>query len=214
MDLLAHRGHWTDSADKNTAKAFHAAFARGYGVETDIRDLGGELVISHDAPVNPELTAAKFLDIYTSYPTRPVLALNIKADGLAAPLKALLTRYGVTNYFVFDMSVPDTLGYLAQGMTVFTRRSEYEPGSVLDARADGLWLDWFSEGHVDAGLITREMASGRRVAVVSPELHKRSYEAAWAMWREAGVATAKGPGRFMLCSDLCDEAAAYFGAGQ
>jgi hypothetical protein len=41
-------------------------------------------------------------------------------------VKALET-YNITNYFLFDMSVPDALVYIRQGgFNVYTRQSEYE----------------------------------------------------------------------------------------
>lgn len=209
MILLAHRGHWKHRNERNTAKAFSAAFERGYGIETDVRDLGGELVIAHDPPVSPELTLAQFLDLHAAYPGDLTLALNIKADGLAVPLKAMLAERGVKNYFVFDMSVPDSLSYFRAGMPVFTRRSEHETGSTLDSQADGLWLDWFGEGHTPAAEVNRYIDSGKRVAMVSPELHGRKPDAAWADWRAAGCATRRS-GAFLLCTDLCEEAEDYF----
>ena len=53
--VLAHRGWWSDPQDKNTRAAFAKAFAAGYGVETDVRDQGGRLVISHDPPTGEDL---------------------------------------------------------------------------------------------------------------------------------------------------------------
>src|SRR5438309_53835 len=50
MLVLAHRGWWSDPQDRNTRAAFAKAFAAGYGIETDVRDSAGRLVISHDPP--------------------------------------------------------------------------------------------------------------------------------------------------------------------
>ena len=64
--------------------------------------------------------------LYKKYNTNLPLALNIKADGLQIPLKQLIKKYEITNYFVFDMSIPDALVYIDLNFNVFTRQSEYE----------------------------------------------------------------------------------------
>jgi glycerophosphoryl diester phosphodiesterase len=48
--ILAHRGYWLEPGEKNSLSAFRRAFEGGFGIETDIRDLDGELVVSHDPP--------------------------------------------------------------------------------------------------------------------------------------------------------------------
>ena len=48
MQILAHRGRWRSPSEKNSEGAFRAALSAGYGIETDIRDFDGRLVISHD----------------------------------------------------------------------------------------------------------------------------------------------------------------------
>ena len=48
MKILAHRGAWNTSDEKNTVLAIKRAFCHGWGIETDVRDYCGKLVISHD----------------------------------------------------------------------------------------------------------------------------------------------------------------------
>ena len=55
MQLLAHRGLWNRPEEKNSLQALTASFNLGIGVETDIRDCDGSLVISHDPPRSAEL---------------------------------------------------------------------------------------------------------------------------------------------------------------
>ena len=50
MKILSHRGFWREVAEKNKLVAFDYSFSLGFGTETDVRDFGGELVISHDIP--------------------------------------------------------------------------------------------------------------------------------------------------------------------
>ena len=62
MRIISHRGYWNTPAEKNTIHAFQRSFALGFGTETDIRDLKGELVISHDMPIGDEIRFEDFLD--------------------------------------------------------------------------------------------------------------------------------------------------------
>jgi glycerophosphoryl diester phosphodiesterase len=211
LEILAHRGWWHQPEEKNSRTALARAFAAGYGVETDLRDCAGEIVVSHDMPQPGAMTFDELLDLYLSYPTRPTLALNVKADGMAETIAGRLAARGITQYFVFDMSVPDTLGYLAQGMTVFTRHSEYETGSSLDARAAGIWLDAFEQPFVITDDIDRVLGCGQVAALVSPELHRKPHEDAWRAWRDA-LAARTDDARVMLCTDLPDRAQSYFTA--
>lgn len=211
LDILAHRGWWHRPEEKNSQVALARAFAAGYGVETDLRDCAGEIVVSHDMPQPGAMTFDALLDLYLSYPTRPTLALNVKADGMAAAIAARLTGRGITQYFVFDMSIPDTLGYLAQGMTVYTRHSEYERGSTLDARAAGIWLDAFERPFVAPENLTAVLDRGQIAALVSPELHRKPHEAAWRVWHDT-LAARNCDDRVMLCTDLPDRAEIFFTA--
>lgn len=202
--------------EKNCAGAFERALSSGFGIETDLRDCNGVLVVSHDMPKttadkNSQMLFDTFLELYCSYPTRPTLALNIKADGLSEPIQAAIDRFGIDNYFVFDMSVPDTLSYLKAGMTTFTRRSEFETGSSLDLRSHGLWLDAFEAPYVTAATIKAGLATGRPVAIVSPELHKKPHLEAWRIWLDiCHNLSDEEKGRIMLCTDFPGEADFYF----
>jgi hypothetical protein len=136
---------------------------------------------------------------------RPPLALNIKADGLHQPLLDKLQQWGVTNYFVFDMSVPDTLGYRRLGMPWAARLSEYESGGPLPKEAGHIWLDAFEGQWYDMAMLSDLLQQGKQVAVVSPELHRREYGPLWAALRELGPQP-----RLLLCTDLVEQALEVF----
>ena len=85
---------------------------------------------------------------------RPALiqALNVKADGLADAIASAMK--GLPHpWFVFDMSVPDTLQHLKAGNPVYARMSEFESRPArLEGRIRGIWLDafestWYSKRH-------------------------------------------------------------------
>jgi hypothetical protein len=211
MQILAHRGLWVTTSEKNSEAAFRRAFGEGFGVETDLRDHGGSIVVSHDIPDDRAMSLVTFLELYSSYGSRPILALNVKSDGLQALIAEALARYEVANYFVFDMSVPDTLGYLARRLRTFLRRSEFELGSPLDARADGVWLDALEESWVPSSVVRAELTQGRYVGLVSPELHGKPHDHAWAEWRDVLDVHPMLGAKLILCTDFPRDAAAFFG---
>lgn len=215
MNILCHRGFWDVPEERNSPQAMRRAFDAGLGVETDVRDCDGTLVISHDMPRRlsnrPLFSFDDFLALYTSGGSRPTLALNIKADGLAAPIKAALTKHGITEYFVFDMSVPDTQAYLGVGLNVFTRWSEFETGSKLDNSATGIWLDAFEDPFVSPQSILEVVRGGKRVAIVSPELHNKLHLDAWRAWHCILTELPSGDlERVSLCTDLPNDAKRFF----
>jgi len=204
MIILSHRGYWLEAAEKNTPTAFLRSFELGFGTETDVRDLAGELVISHDPPKGGEMSLAAYL----RQPGAASLpqAINVKADGLARLIAQAMREAGATNWFVFDMSVPDTLMQLKEGNPVFIRMSEYEPEPPLLEQAAGVWLDAFEGRWWDCALIERIVQRGKQVCIVSPELHKRPHLATWEALRPlAGLAGV------MLCTDVPEAAQAFFG---
>jgi len=206
MIVLAHRGWWLAPEERNTATAFDRAFSAGYGVETDVRDLAGELVVAHDPPTNHSTQRfGDFLNQYHAAGCPGALAINVKADGLQAQLSDLLDSCGIVNAFVFDMAVPDSLGYLARGIQTFTRHSEIEPEPPFYDRAHGVWIDCFETDWITPEVVRRHRAAGKRVALVSPELHRRPHEEAWSRW-----APLANDGDLMICTDFPDQADRLF----
>lgn len=116
MNIISHRGYWGTDEEKNTEVAFQRSFSLGFGTETDLRDRNGELVIAHDLSTESDLSFEVFCEIYLKNPGKFLLAINIKADGLATMLKESLERHGISNYFLFDMSVPDLRASLDAGL--------------------------------------------------------------------------------------------------
>lgn len=212
MQILSHRGFWLKSHEKNSQDAFKRSFEANFGLETDIRDCYIEkrehIVVSHDI-ANPNcLKMNDFLRLYKNYSSNLPLALNIKADGLQHLLKELLEEYEISNYFVFDMSVPDGLLYLDLGFKVFTRQSEFEPSPAFYKKATGVWLDEFYSHFIDKKLIKNHLENDKSVCIVSPELHKREYLKEWHEYKE--IISDLNSDKIMLCTDYPDKAKEFF----
>lgn len=207
MIILSHRGFWTTTEEKNSATAFERSFAAGFGTETDIRDLAGSLVISHDMPEPGCMGVESFLDIFCRYDKSLPLALNIKADGLQDSLKKLLDARGISSYFVFDMSIPDALGYLNREMSAFTRQSEYEATPSFYERSRGVWLDEFHSHWIGEKVIAEHHRAGKKICIVSPELHRREYLREWEEYREI---ERNQNVELMICTDVPVQAREFF----
>lgn len=171
--IIAHRGNWNlpHPLKKNSIEAFESALLSKYGVEIDVRDQNSNLVVEHDLPINSKNYLESYFKKYTELNSQSILALNIKSDGLSEKINTLIQRYNIKNYFVFDMSIPDTLPYIKNGMIVFMRLSEYEEWTDLHRHASGIWLDYFSQ-YYDVKRALSKIKSTQKVCLVSPELHK------------------------------------------
>ncbi|WP_439625419.1 hypothetical protein [Gemmata sp.] len=205
MLILSHRGYWRGAAEKNAPAAFARSFHLGFGTETDLRDLAGRLVVAHDPAQADALAAEVLFGIYHGVGVDLPLALNVKADGLHKLLPPLIERFAVTNYFVFDMSVPDALGWLKLGVPTFTRHSDIEEHPLYYDRAAGVWLDAFGSDWWTQDTIQRHLNAGKSVCVVSPDLHGRDPRAVWDALAASDVRT--NP-KLMLCTDRPEDAKA------
>ncbi len=212
VKILAHRGWWNEPGEKNSLAALRRAVDAGFGLETDVRDHGGRLVISHDVPDDACPPLDDVFDLIEAADAALPVALNVKADGLQDMLDAALDQRPLIGLFVFDMSVPDALIYLAHrdcasraAYAVFTRFSEYERPPSFEAQADGVWIDefdgaWLTSAEIEA------FAAEKAVCVVSPELHGREHLDAWQTYKEAPHFMENG----LLCTDYPEKAREFF----
>ena len=129
MQIISHRGYWKTTEEKNKKIAFERSFNLGFGTETDLRDICGKIVISHDMSTGDEISFEEILQIMNG--RNLPLALNIKADGQADEIKRLLEKYNHTNYFTFDMSIPDLVVQIKKGLNAYTGISDINSGSLL-----------------------------------------------------------------------------------
>jgi hypothetical protein len=180
----------------------------GFGTETDVRDFNGELVISHDIPDFNCIKMETFLEFYSSLTNHDfTLALNIKSDGLQTKLFEVLNKFKIDNYFVFDMSIPDTIGYLNKEMPFFSRQSEYEKTPVFYEKCKGIWLDSFFGNWFNKEIVLDHLDNHKKIAIVSSELHRRSANELWTFIKSNELHTKDN---IILCTDIPEEAKQYF----
>ncbi len=204
LKIIAHRGFWKTNNQQNQLASFENALINGYGIETDVRDLDNQLVVSHNPPGSDALKLHLLLTrLHRNITLRSPLAINIKSCGLAASLNKLLNRHKINDYFVFDMAIPDTIEYLQLGLNVFLRLSEYEPLPDLDGY-QGIWIDQFHSQWFDQVLINTLLETEKSICFVSPELHNHPQRRLWDLIKEY-----KTNDKVLVCTDYPDQLKAH-----
>ena len=208
MIILAHRGLWKSESEKNTMACLKKALQFNFGIETDLRDYQEELVISHNIAEASSPKLEDFFQYYASLGIDLPLALNVKADGMQWKLKELLGKYQISNYFLFDMSVPEMVVNQKEHLKFFTRHSDIESECVLYEKADGVWLDsFYKENWPTEEVVRRHLSDNKKISVISPEIHGFPYLPLWEMLKKNRFHEDM---RTMLCTDLPEEARRYF----
>ncbi|WP_294893137.1 hypothetical protein [uncultured Gilliamella sp.] len=205
MIVLSHRGYWKLNDEKNTVTAFERSFNMGFGTETDLRDHNGQIVIAHDIPNGDEITLEELLIIMNG--RNLPLALNIKADGLSKNIKMLLEKHNHTNYFTFDMSIPDMVCQIKNKLKVFTGLNDLLIHPVLLSECEGIWLDCFYSDWYDCSVIDNFLSQGKKVCLVSAELHKREILNQWSIIQKSEFLQSNN---LMICTDFPEKAKEYF----
>jgi hypothetical protein len=214
MNIIAHRGNVAgpNPQKANSIDFLLDALKKGYGIETDIRDMGGDIVISHDLPVGEPPEFAGFLSRLPKLGKGQALALNIKADGMHKLLEKMMGSHrAIGNTFFFDMSVP-TLYVLSKTLrreNLASRVSDIEPEPMLYDSVGWLWIDCFAKDFDDWARAKKYAMGGKKLAFVSPDLHKRPHVPFWKELKE----NFPGEGDIHLCTDYAEEASRFFAEG-
>ncbi|WP_424244647.1 glycerophosphoryl diester phosphodiesterase [Elusimicrobium posterum] len=225
MEIISHRGLWTSNKQlkPNSLEAFYEALSNGFGIEVDIRDFDGKIVISHDTPDSASPLLDTLFNFYLSNNCISTIALNVKSDGLQTLLQNMLEKYKINNYFTFDMSVPNTLNDRKNSIMYFARQSEYEPCNKktlkeLYTAAAGIWIDQFTENpdftQKNIQSIKKHVSEGKQICFVSPELHpwgrnEKIYKKIWQKLLKIEEETKAG-NNIKLCTDHTQEAKEFF----
>lgn len=207
MEIISHRGLWSDPTLKNSYQSFRNSFINNFGLETDIRDLNKNIVISHDLPDYKSITLVDMLLLYKQYEEPFLLALNVKSDGLQDELEILIKEFKLSNYFFFDMSLPDTIGYFKRNLNYFLRQSEYESDLPFYEKAKGIWLDAFEGIWYSEELVENHLDKGKKIAIVSSELHGREHLNHWKFLKSWNIINNQN---IILCTDFPEKAKIFF----
>jgi len=208
MNILAHRGIWKSIIDKNNIQSLKKAIEINLGIETDIRDYKGKLVISHNIADENCTLVSELFEVYQNMQSSVQLALNVKADGIQDLLIDLLDKYEIDNYFLFDMSIPELVVNEKKGLKFYTRHSDIESECVLYDKACGVWLDsFYDENWLTPEIIDRHLADGKSMCIISPEIHGFDNTNYWNMLKDNNYHKSD---LISLCTDLPDKAREFF----
>ncbi len=144
-----------------------------FGVEVDIRDYYGELVLDHDPFIHTGSGSESFEDYLKNY-KHSFIILNIKSERLEYKVLELLKKYSVTNYFFLDSSFPMMVSLSKEGeKNIAVRYSEYESIYTV-TRVSGMfnwvWADCFTKFPLNHYIFQLMKINEFKVCVVSPEL--------------------------------------------
>lgn len=209
MKIIAHRGYWKGESERNSIMALRRALEEGYGFESDFRDHDGRLVISHNIADESCHDAEEIFRYYKEIGCISQLAINVKADGIQNLLEKLISEYHISNYFLFDMSIPELVVNNDRGLKFYTRHSDVEEYCVMYDEADGVWLDsFYDDNWLTLEIIESHIQKGKPVCIVSPELHQKDYARVWNMLKDNNFHKNE---LMSLCTDIPDKAKEFFG---
>jgi hypothetical protein len=141
-------------------------------IEFDVRDSGGELLVTHD----PFSTGEPFEQFIALLGHRFCI-VNIKSEGIEYAVLKLLKKYGIEKFFLLDCSVPMMVKLSHSGeRRIAVRFSEYESiESVLawKGKVDWVWVDCFQRYILTPEICRTLKDAGFKLCLVSPELQKR-----------------------------------------
>jgi hypothetical protein len=159
MEILKHRANKIEDIDYR------------YGCEIDVRDAMGRLVLSHDPACGVETAFDEYLKHINK---NQMIAINSKSSEIELEIYKAIQDNNITNYFTFDWSMPSLIKALQSRLTCACRLSEYE--TKIISGCSWVWIDSFHEIWYDLKFLESIHNEVIRIALVSPEIHKRNME--------------------------------------
>ncbi|MFQ3670961.1 MAG: hypothetical protein SNJ84_05845 [Verrucomicrobiia bacterium] len=207
MVILAHRANLEGPRPgcDNGLEDCCRALELGLGLETDLRrDLQGRFYISHDPGCwTPANDFAAFEPVFRKYADR-VLAMNVNDLGYEQDLIQLHASGALGDrcfYFDFELLEPVTPGSAQRRLKCLPGGERIPLASRLSDRGEPLdqclaipaevvWADEFDSLWITGREIDAVKKAGRKIFLISPELHGFPMEAVrrrWADFRAWGV---------------------------
>ncbi len=163
MELISHRVNNVAGLE---------TLSETYGVELDLRDENGTLILSHD----PFSVGELFEDYLKKY-RHGTMILNIKSERIEHRVLELINKYQIKSYFFLDSSFPMIFLLSNNGeKNIALRFSEYEGMDTIRAMAGKvawIWVDCFTQFPVTKAIYDEMKALGYKLCMVSPELQGR-----------------------------------------
>lgn len=162
MIVISHRINSSEALRKTPQQ---------YGVELDLRDYDGKVVVQHD----PWKTGESFEEYLESYRHR-FLILNVKCEGIEERVLHAVRKRGIEDYFLLDLSFPALVKVMRTGeRRIAVRWSEHEPPEAalaLAGKIDWVWVDCFTD-YPELTPAGQRLLEHFRTCLVAPELQGR-----------------------------------------
>ena len=153
--------------------AGETVFSHCDGIEFDLRDSAGELIVTHDAFT----TGQRFEEFLSFCDPSKFYIVNVKCEGIESAALLLLEKYGIRNFFFLDCSIPAMVKLGKAGENrLAVRFSEYESlQTVLSMKqfVSWVWIDTFSRLPISKETLEFFKAVGLKTCLVSPELQQQ-----------------------------------------
>lgn len=141
-----------------------------WGIELDLRDYDGEVIVQHDPFKSGEL----FKEYIKKVENRDLI-LNIKCERIEYHILHILNEANYTgNYFFLDSTFPMIYTLSNQGESnIALRFSEYEGIDILEqmqGKVKWVWVDVFKKLPLTKEICHKIKLMGYNICLVSPEL--------------------------------------------
>jgi glycerophosphoryl diester phosphodiesterase len=204
MKIICHRGLWTKKIEQNSLKACLEGAKLFDGIEVDLKNQNGKIVLSHD-PITKNNHAVSLESLFKKTP-KTFFALNIKEDGLGRELRKLISRHKINNYMCFDLSFPESLQFQKEQLRVFPRMGDMDP--KLKVFPKGLVIDVFDQTNYSQVLRSlKALKDPCELFFISPELHGHQVEVNWSKIKRFLTQSSHSA---YLCTDRPADASQFF----
>lgn len=220
--ILAHRANVSgpSGALENSYGLCAHALSLGFGLEIDLRrSPDGRFYFAHDlTQISPASELTRFTPLFHRTPPQTI-AVNVKELGYETELIDLSQKNAFGQeffYFDFELLEPEVPGHAQRVITLHPAGKNVPLAARISDRAESVerclaipsqvvWADEFDRDWLDREVIDVLKAAGRRVYVVSPELHGRDKKARLARWSCFREWRVDG-----VCTDYSIEASSFF----
>ncbi len=161
--IIAHRINNLDSESQDI-------FRVADGIEFDVRDSDGKIIVTHD----PFTTGQLFEDFLFYCDPSKFYIVNIKSEGIEYRILELLKEHSIQNFFFLDCSIPMMVKLGKQYTNkLAVRFSEYESIETVKKMAslvEWVWVDTFTKIPLTQEQQEELHQLGLKLCFVSPEL--------------------------------------------
>lgn len=143
-----------------------------YGIEIDLRDYNGEIILQHDPYINGD-SLKTFLQNYN----HSFIILNIKSERIEFQVLEIINLFKIENYFFLDSSIPMINNLINLGeRNIAIRYSEYESIETVinfSNKVKYVWVDCFHKYILTNDVFKILKNNNFLICIVSPELQNR-----------------------------------------